>query len=85
VNGTDEVLSFEGFGAELFAELELAPTPLREDTLLVDDLAFDSVLTFELLLVLEDWIGVLLPEALLGQLQTMGDVYAVYETRISQR
>ena len=27
----------------------------------------------------------ILPEAMLGQLQTMGDVYAVYRTRLDQR
>jgi acyl carrier protein len=78
------MLSFEEFGARLFAELELAPAAIRDDTRLADELAFDSVLTFELLLVVEDWIGVLLPEGLLGQLQTMGDVYDVYRNRMSQ-
>ena len=80
-----DILSFEEFGNRLFAELQLAPPPFGDDTRLVDDLAFDSVLTFELLLVVEDWLGVLLPEAMLGQLQTMGDVYDVYRNRVSQR
>jgi acyl carrier protein len=78
-------VTFAEFGERLLAELQLAPTALRDETRLVDDLAFDSVLTFELLLVVEDWIGVLLPEALLGQLQTMGDVYSVYRTRLGQQ
>jgi acyl carrier protein len=43
------------------------------------------VLMFELLLVIEDWIGVMLPEALLGQFETVGDVYEVYRTRIAHR
>jgi acyl carrier protein len=83
VNG--DLLTFEAFGERLLAELQLAPMALRDDTRLVDDLAFDSVLTFELLLVVEDWMGVLLPEALLGQLHTVGDVYDVYRNRVSQR
>ena len=82
---TNEELTFQAFGELLLAELRLAPTELRDETHLVDDLAFDSVLTFELLLVVEDWIGVLLPEAMLGQIQTMGDVYDVYRTRRAQR
>ena len=78
-----ELLSFEEFGKSLLAELELAVATFGDETRLVDDLGFDSVLTFELLLVVEEWIGVLLPEALIGQLRTMGDVYAVYRTRSS--
>ena len=81
----NEELTFQAFGELLLAELQLAPTELRDETHLVDDLAFDSVLTFELMLVVEDWIGVLLPEAMLGQIQTMGDVYDVYRTRRAQR
>ena len=37
-----------------------------------------------MLLVVEEWIGVMLPEALIGQFRTMGDVYAVYRARGSE-
>ena len=77
----DEVRSFDEFGERLLVELDLAPVRLREETHLVEDLGFDSVLVFELLLVVEDWIGVMLPVALIGQLVTMGDVYAVFRSR----
>lgn len=77
-------LDFETFADQLLVELGIASAPLGAETSLVDDLAFDSVLTFELLLVVEDWIGVLLPEALLGQLKTLGDVYDIYRTRVTQ-
>jgi len=80
-----ETLEFEAFAAALFAELALPAAPLDDDTRLVDDLGFDSVLRFELLLVLEDWVGVMLPEALLPQIQTVGDVYEVYRTRRAHR
>ena len=80
-----DLLGFDEFGAQLLAELQLAPMTLRDETRLADDLGFDSVLTFELLLVVEEWIGVMLPEALIGQLQTVGDVYAVYRARSSER
>jgi acyl carrier protein len=83
VSTVRELLSFEEFGERLLAELELVVVSFGDDTRLVDDLGFDSVLTFELLLVVEEWIGVMLPEALIGQLQTLGDVYAVYGTRTS--
>jgi acyl carrier protein len=81
VSPAAEVLAFEDFAERLLNELELAPMQLCEDARLVDDLGFDSVLVFELLLVVEDWIGVMLPEALIGQLMTMGDVYAVFRAR----
>ena len=79
-----DVLTFEAFAKRLLVELNLPPATVHAETLLVEDLAFDSVLTFELILVVEDWTGVMLPEALLGQLRTMGDVYDVYRTRTSQ-
>ena len=82
---TGDVVTFDAFADALFAELELPPCGACAETRLVDDLGFDSVLLFELLLVIEDWIGVLLPEALLGQLITVGDVYEVYRTRRTQR
>jgi acyl carrier protein len=85
VSQVRELLGFEEFGERLLAELELAPMTLSDETRLVDDLGFDSVLTFELLLVVEEWIGVMLPEALIGQLQTVGDVYAVYRARSAER
>jgi acyl carrier protein len=78
------LLDFGTFSDMLLAELGIPAGPLGAETNLVDDLAFDSVLTFELLLVVEDWIGVLLPEALLGQLKTLGDVYDIYRTRVTQ-
>ena len=81
MSAATELLSFDDFGERLLVELELAPVSLREETRLVDDLGFDSVLVFELLLVVEDWIGVMLPEALIGQLVTVGDVYAVFRSR----
>jgi len=81
---TSDVFTFGTFADALFAELELPAAGACADTRLVDDLGFDSVLLFELLLVIEDWIGVLLPEALLGQLITVGDVYEVYRTRRAQ-
>jgi acyl carrier protein len=82
---TSDAPSFAVFGDLLLAELGLPAALLTEDTRLVEDLGFDSVLAFELLLVIEDWIDALLPEAMLGQLLTVGDVYDVYRTRLTQR
>jgi len=78
-------LEFDAFGDLLLAELVLAASPLQRDTRLVEELGFDSVLMFELLLVMEDCIGVMLPEALVGQFVTVGDVYELYRTRTGDR
>jgi acyl carrier protein len=80
-------LDFDEFCDILAMELELPAMTMtaNDDTRLVDDLAFDSLLTFEMLLVVESWAGVMLPDALLGQLKTLGDVYDVYRKRVTQQ
>lgn len=83
MTATHAALPFDAFAEQLRSELALPAAPLAPDTRLVEDLGFDSVLAFELLLVIEDIVGALLPEALLGQLLTVGDVYDVYCTRLA--
>ncbi len=80
----NDVLSFDGFCAALVAELSLAATALQPSSRLVDDLRFDSLLTFELVLVIEDLAHAMLPEELIGQLVTLDDAYHVYWTRATQ-
>ncbi len=84
---TGDPLDFGEFCDALALELDLPAMGItaNHDTRLVEDLAFDSVLTFEMLLVVEAWAGVMLPDALLGQLKTLGDVYDVYCKRVTQR
>jgi acyl carrier protein len=78
-------LPFDEFWHLVTGELAVADlTTATEDTRLSEDLFFDSVLTFELILLVEELAGVLLPEEMLGQLQTVGDVYDVYCTRVTQ-
>jgi acyl carrier protein len=80
-------LDFDEFRDALARELDLPAMAItgNDDTRLVDDLAFDSLLTFEMLLVVEVWAGVMLPDALVGQLITLGDVYDVYRKRVTPR
>ncbi len=80
------LLDFDEFCDALARELDLPAIAAngRDDTRLVDDLAFDSLLTFEMLLVVEASAGVMLPDALVGQLITLGDVYDVYRQRVTQ-
>ena len=82
---THQPLEFDAFCGVLTAELDLPAIPAHDDTRLVEDLAFDSVLAFEMLLVVEGWAGVMLPDALIGQLKTLGDVYDIYRTRVTQQ
>jgi acyl carrier protein len=78
--------TFEGFCARTSEHLDVGiPDPsVLFDARLEEYLGFDSILRFELLLFVEDWAGVQLPEALLPQLVTLGDVYSVLATRITQ-
>jgi acyl carrier protein len=80
-----EPLDFETFCDLLSVELGMNESLLTDENRLIDDLAFDSLVTFEMLLFVEAWAGVQLPEALIPQLKTMGDVYAVYRTRVTQQ
>ena len=79
-------LDFGEFCDALARELDLPAIAAHgcDDTRLVDDLAFDSLLTFEMLLVVEASAGVMLPDALVSQLITLGDVYDVYRQRVTQ-
>ena len=78
-------LPFDEFWQLVIGDLAVAElTTATEGTRLAEDLFFDSVLTFELLLLVEDLAGVLLPEEMIGQLETVGDVYHVYCTRVTQ-
>lgn len=87
VDDVGHPLDFDEFCDALSLELDLPALAIsgNDDTRLVDDLGFDSVLTFEMLLVVEAWAGVMLPDALVGQLKTLGDVYDVYRKRVTQR
>jgi acyl carrier protein len=76
-----DVLDLAAFCEHVARELDLAVAHLAADARLVEDLCFDSVLMFELLLVVEDLAGVTLPDALVGQLVTVRDAFAVYAAR----
>jgi acyl carrier protein len=58
-----------------YFELELGPQDLAPSTRLVEDLGFDSIAMFELILLLEDLAGFEIPEQVASDLKDLGDVH----------
>ena len=79
-----ELLDYDEFCDRLAADFSLDRVALRADAAVVADLGFDSLLVFEIVLLIEELAGVTLPEALIGQLVTMDDFHSIYVTRASQ-
>jgi acyl carrier protein len=75
-----QAMDFAAFCDVLAMELEL-PNPA--DGSAFED-ALDSLMRFEILLLVEEWAGVTLPEALIPHLVTLDDFYDVYRTRVTQ-
>jgi acyl carrier protein len=78
------LLDYDNFCDLLAVEFSLDRDALRADAAVVADLGFDSLLIFEIVLLIEELSGVTLPEALIGQLVTLDDFYSIYLTRASQ-
>jgi len=70
-------LSFEAFAEVITRAMELEGSTLSAETKFVEDLAFDSVQMFELLIVVEE-MGTLIPDSALGEIRTFGDLHFHY-------
>ncbi len=69
---------FSEFADDLLARLDLETSgPITAGTRLSDELGFDSLTMAEMLSCLAD-SGVVLPDALVGELSTIGDVHHYY-------
>jgi acyl carrier protein len=79
------MVTFDSFAAAFCEYFALDVSAIVADSLLVDDLGFDSIMYFELLLLLEDAAGFEVPDALLVNLITVGDVYHCYSSYTSTR
>jgi acyl carrier protein len=79
-----ELLDYDEFCDRLADEFGLDRRRLVADAAVVADLGFDSLLIFEIVLLIEELAGATLPEALIGQLVTMNDFHAIYVTRATQ-
>lgn len=75
-----DVLSFDEFRAHVASELQIDPAVLGEQARFHDDLEFDSIQMFLMLIAVED-LGVELPEDLLPHLVTVGDAFHYYVTK----
>lgn len=71
--------AFPDFARALGQRLELDGTSWTADDLLVDQLAWDSLVAMEVVAWLEEQ-GIHLPEELLGELRTLGDLHHYTQT-----
>lgn len=82
MNRERTVLTFEAFTDLLRDELDLtADPPWTMTDRLVEDLAFDSLQLFELVLVLELVGDFEFPEELIDEIATIGDAYEWFAAR----
>lgn len=63
--------------------LDVDPARLRQDALLGEDLGVDSLAAIELGMVLEDEFGISLPDDVLADIQTYGDLVAAVQSRVA--
>lgn len=74
-------ITFEEFAEVLCAYFDRSDVEVNDSTSLADELSFDSIMYFELLLMLEELAGgEELPAELLESLNTAGDAYHYYVT-----
>jgi acyl carrier protein len=64
------------------AHLDVDPNRLRPDALLGEDLGVDSLAALELGMVLEDEFGIELPDDVLADVLTYGDLVAAVRSRV---
>lgn len=75
---------YDVFAERLLSRLNVRVAHLPKDTRLVDDLGFDSIATFELLMILEEAAGRDVPDELLENVHTVGEAFEWYRQLKSQ-
>lgn len=65
--------------------LDIAPERLTDDALLGEDLGVDSLAAIELGMVVEDEFSVSLPDEVLNEVWTFGDLRTVVADRLPRR
>lgn len=73
-------LSFDGFGRLIADELENSEE-IHRDASLTIDLGLESFEVCRLVVLVEDLLDEQIPDDLIPQLQTVGDLYSYYEAR----
>jgi RimJ/RimL family protein N-acetyltransferase len=67
--------TFDAFAAAFGRYFDLDPSGLLPSTQLAEELGFDSLLRYELLLLLEDLAGFDVPEGVMAEIHSMDDVF----------
>ncbi len=67
------------------AHLDVDPLRLRPETRLGEDLCVDSLAAIELTMVIEDEFDISLPEEVVADVRTYGDVLALVVERVGDR
>lgn len=80
----ESVLTFERFTSYLADGFSLDPEAFRDDARLDSDLGLDSFDMLEVLVRVEE-LGVHLPDEVVAEMRTVGDLYRVYASRASGR
>lgn len=75
---------FDAFAADVARHFGIEGVALSNETQFVDDLAMDSLQLFELVVLIEDMIGALLPQDLLDEIRTLGDADHWYTVKLGQ-
>ncbi|MCX4312585.1 MAG: acyl carrier protein [Clostridia bacterium] len=70
---------FEKIQKELAEYFEIAPETITRDTSFADDLKADSLALMELMFALESETGVTLPDDIMENVKTVGDLCKVLE------
>lgn len=76
---TPDVSDFSDFLDLLRVRLDLPLAEVAPTARLVEDLGLDSILIFELVMMIEGEAGRLFPEELIESIRTIGDVFGWYE------
>lgn len=69
----------------LASQLDVAPSRLRPDALLTEDLGVDSLAAIELGMALEDEFDIVLDDDVLADITTYTDVLTAVHTRVDTR
>jgi acyl carrier protein len=80
--GENAMMSLDQFSLYLTDALELAVLPMTSDARLSEDLDLDSLQMQELALVMYE-LGAELIEEMIPSIETVGDIYHHYITRVS--
>jgi len=78
----DSILDFAEFRTRLAQVFDVPEELLQAETNFLEDLAFDSLRMLQLGMIFED-LGVMMPDGMAWEIQTVGEAYAYYLAQAS--